>query len=1029
MNIPKASIQRGPALIVAIIVICVWGVIGYRDIPKREYPQVDFPACNIITIWPGASPEKIEQLISEKVEDAAGKAENVEKTTSWSRTGISIVFAHVDTDKLFLDKQKVWDDVKEEVDRVRDQMPEGIYFGPYVNDRFSQVKSMLISLSSDERPYTELLDYAESLSDELTYLDTVNRSEISGNTKEVIYLISNERFNEYGIHLFDVMRALSARNITMSGGILSLSDNEMIIEPSGEFTSLAEIGDVVINISPETGHTVYLRDLFTIKRGLEDPPDQLAHVNGKRAVLVDVEMKTGENIIRLGEQVEGMLHRARQTFPSDVDINLVVSQAEVVSEKLNEFSRNLYQGIILVLAVALLSIGIRPAIIMATAIPLSLLFTFGVLPVIGREMENMVITGLIVSLGMIVDNAVVITENIDRYIQMGYDKARAAWTGTQEVAVPMLSATATTVAAFGPLALIPGTVGEFIVSIPLAVIIALTASYVIAITVTPWMCSRVLVSKKVKQNPEEKNSNGHLSGWWGRIGRYYNTMIGFSLKRPKLVILAALLIFITALMLIPKLGVQFFPMAEKDIFLVEVWAPEGTNVNKTRQIVGRVENILKEEKKIENFVTYTGIGSPRIELGVMQQNLTPNYAMIWVKTHDWRETNDLVPIIRNKIRRNVVGARMEVKLLETGPPVGPPVSIEIQGEDVNILRRLSEQVQQLIAGQKGVFAIHDNFGTYAYKISGDFNEDEIKRMGLTNQEIALSLMANFSGLHVTNFREDDKAIPIKLKAANYLIDDFNDLAETRVRSSITKKEIAIKQVADISARPYVPVINHKNGKRTLKVNAFVEEGVLADNIIKNIWPDIEKMEKPEGYHLKVAGEFEEREKAFSRISRAFMIAVLLMLLVLMLNFNSVNKTLIIFSTIPLSLVGSVTGLFITGYPFGFTAFLGVVALSGIVVNNAIILIDFIDNRIKDGERPSFAIRNAGRLRMRPIFVTTATTMGGMLPLGLAGGPLFAPLAWVIIFGLAASAVLTLVVVPNLYYVLIGKKLEKIMAAG
>ena len=249
-----------------------------------------------------------------------------------------------------------------------------------------------------------------------------------------------------------------------------------------------------------------------------------------------------------------------------------------------------------------------------------------------------------------------------------------------------------------------------------------------------------------------------------------------------------------------------------------------------------------------------------------------------------------------------------------------------------------------------------------------------------------------------------------------------------MRSSITNKEIALKQVAKINAKPYVPVIRHKNGKRTLKVNAFVEEGVLADNIIKNIWPDIEKLKVPEGYHLKVAGEFEERAKAFSRISRAFMNAILLMLLVLMLNFNSFKKTLIIFSTIPLSLVGSVTGLFITGYPFGFMAFLGVVALSGIVVNNAIILIDFIDHRIEDGERPSFSIRNAGRLRMRPIFVTTATTMGGMLPLGLAGGPLFAPMAWVIIFGLATSAVLTLIVVPNLYYVLIGRKLEAAMAA-
>ena len=426
-------------------------------------------------------------------------------------------------------------------------------------------------------------------------------------------------------------------------------------------------------------------------------------------------------------------------------------------------------------------------------------------------------------------------------------------------------------------------------------------------------------------------------------------------------------------------------------------------------------------------MTYTGIGSPRIEIGVIQQNLTPNYAMIWVKTHDWHETNDLVPVIRDKVRRTVVGARVEVKLLETGPPVGAPVSIEIEGENIDILRRLSEQVQRLIAGQKGVFAIHDDFGTNAYKINGDFDEDEIKRIGLTNQEIALSLMANFSGLYVTDFREGDKTVPIKLKAADYLIDDFNDLAETRVRSSITNKEIALKQVAKINAKPYVPVIRHKNGKRTLKVNAFVEEGVLADNIIKNIWPDIEKLKVPEGYHLKVAGEFEERAKAFSRISRAFMNAILLMLLVLMLNFNSFKKTLIIFSTIPLSLVGSVTGLFITGYPFGFMAFLGVVALSGIVVNNAIILIDFIDHRIEDGERPSFSIRNAGRLRMRPIFVTTATTMGGMLPLGLAGGPLFAPMAWVIIFGLAASTVLTLIVVPNLYYVLIGRKLEKTMA--
>ncbi len=1020
-----------------LVAVLLWGVYGYLNMPKRKDPEFGRRYAVVICPWPGASAEKVEQLITRKIEEKIAQNSRIEKIESNSRTGVSVVNITMD-DKLF-ETDKEFDDIQLRLDSIKD-LPQGA--GPLrFNKDFADTAALMLTVASpklngeDKYSYRELDEFTDLIAKTLQGVPLVSRVTRTGVLDERIFLdYSQERLAATGLQPGLLENILNARNITLPGGVLEAGDKNLTIDPSGEFKSERELGDVLV-ASSSGGAPIYLRDIFEISRGYETPArflnfhtwrDERGEWRRSRAITVAVMMRSGEQIGRFGAAVNAALDSLKGRLPDDLILARVSDQAQQVSENVGLFMRSLAEAALLVVLVALIGFWHwRSAALVAAAIPVTLAMTFGMMHALRIDVQQMSVAALIISLGLLVDDPVVAGDAIKRELAAGHSSQVAAWLGPTKLARAIFYATITNIVAYLPLLMVSGGVGRFVYSLPVVIACSLVASRVVSMTFIPLFAYYLFRrGKKAERSLEERRQRG-FSGFYYRVGR-------FALDHRWMTLLASLVILVAGGLAATRLKLQFFPKDLSYLSYVDVWLPEDAPLATTNETASRAEAVIREvttkygaenpgkegrpREILQSLTTFAGGGGPRFWFSVAPEQQQLNYAQIVVEVKDKRDTKELIAPLQQALSASVAGARIDVRQLETGKPVGIPVSIRLSGDDIPGLRALAEQVKDIFRAIPEADRVRDDWGTESFRVDLQVNADRANLAGVSNLDVAASSAGGMSGLQVTSLREGDQQIPALIRLREAERARLSDVQNLYVYSMRNASKIPLRQVSTIDYRMETEKIRRRNQFRTITVSCMPVPGVLASQVVKAARERLDEFEKtlPPGYKMEIGGEHEDRRKSFGELGVVMIVIVLAIFVALVLQFRHAVKPLLVFSAIPFGVVGAVAALVVMGAPFGFMAFLGVASLIGVIVSHIIVLFDFVEEQREQGAALTEALLDAGVARLRPVMITVGATVFGLIPLAVNGGPLWEGLCYAQIGGLIVANYITKLLVPALY---------------
>ena len=1053
MNLPRFALDHRAVVVAFAGVLLAAGALNFATMSRREDPVITIREALIVTRWPGAPATRVEELITDPVEEIVVEIAEVDSIESTSLVGASIV--KVTTDDWVTDTDQVWDEVRAKVQSVHSKLPQSAS-PPFVFSDYGDVYPICFALyqspvPTDAQPYSprQLELFAENIEERLELLNDVARVDFWGVQPERIFVeVDSADWAKIGLTTRQLRSLFEARNIVEPGGELDTEQGRYAVNPTGEFESVRQMEDLVVSRFDGKA-PIRLGDLpITIDRRYEEPPQSLCRFTSPSAphrsgLIIGVSMKAGRNVVQLSEAVNAAIKELQQTaLPPDIALARVNDLPRQVNSRILGFRNNLFQGIVIVLGVALLIMGWRPALIMATAVPLSMIIAFAIVPRLGIELEQFSIASLIIALGMVVDNAIVISDNAHRLIREGVPKREAIIHGTQELAIPILTSTLTTIAAFLPMLTIVGNVGEYVASLPVVVAATLVCSFLVAMLVTPIMCAWLLTPPK-ETDPRE----GRFGDWFtSRLPGFlrgnkssattptvplYDRVIGWALTHQWTVLGTVMALLLASLALIPVIGSQFFPGGSRDQFFIKIWLSEGSTIAATSRVAEEVEQILVAEspaevdgdviQRLANAASFVGTGGPRLMLTMEPEYPYPYYALIVVNVTDAAFTDPYAIQVREKVRA-IPDARVTVEKFMLGPPIRNPVEFRLSGPDHDLIRSTAQQMISVFKETEGTELPISDWGGEGYYAEVKIDSDAANLAGVANLDVALTTKTVLSGAQLTIYREGDHLVPVMLRTLREKREDLSDLSGIFVSGKDGK--VPLNSIATVVPTWEPAAIARKDNVPTVTVGSRVTEGELANSVAARVKPRLEELVSrlPAAHRLEQGGEYEETMKAQVQVVRAVLIACLLIYLVLIVQYNSFLKPFVILFTVPLALIGVLVGLYVTGWAMGFMANLGILALIGIVINNAIILIDFIESRVADGQELHDAVIEAGRLRMKPIVLTSLTTVGGLLPLSLFGGALWAPMTNGMIFGLIFSTALTLIVVPTIY-VLFAERLS------
>lgn len=1015
---PRFAVSYRAVSSIAIMLCVYLGISSYMKLPKRDMPEIPVPVAQVITYYPGASARNVETLVTKKLEQSFSEIEGVESVSSTSKPGVSVITVQL---VYGTPTQKAWSRLRNKVDEIKTKLPSGIQ-GPNVNDTFSDTAAVTLAIYGKQLSYRQLEDYSKNIRDRLKRISSVGKIEIAGQQKEVIYLFAKRKLASKHIpNFWRVSGSLRSANILYPGAEVLPGDLKVKLQTSGQIRSIAELKKIVLNRNPKTGQVIRVEDLFTVKRTYQRPK-ALIRYNGQKALVLAISMRARKNVIIMGQKIRKELALMRSGLPKNLKIATISDQPTLVQNSIWNFMSNLLQAIGIVLFVAMLFMGVRSGLIMATAIPLSILLGFTLMNWIGWDIQQISIAGLIIALGMLVDNAIVITDNIYSKMQDGLAPLEASWRGASEIASPVLMSTLTTLAVFFPLAMMPSISGDFIKSIPVVVGIVLVSSFIVAMTVTPLMSFYLL---KLKPSDTTENST-ETKGFFAQT---YLSTLKTALQKPKSVLGLAGIAFLIAMLGFGLIGKEFFPKAERDMFVIDVWLPEGFSLKATNRITRRIEQQLKKDKDIHYTASFIGQGAPRFDSGIQPEARSSNYAQVVIRTRSAEVTPTLANKYQKLFAKTVTQARVTVKEFQRGPSAAAPVQLRIYGDDLLVLRSLANQIKKRLLDIKGTYDVKDTAGYQVLNMNINVLSYRASLVGLDNLTIAKVLKTWLEGYDAGSIIDGDYTIPITLRGKTFLQKQLGLFQNAAIPIAAEKTNANASLLAISSMKPHWDDarIDRRNNQRYVVVSSQVD-GVLASSVLSQMRPFLSKMNRPVGYRIELAGEEEKRSEGFADLGNAMVLGIFLLIFLLVLQFNSYRHMMIILGTLPLSMIGAILGLLVTGNAFGFMAFLGVISLCGVVVNNALILLDFIQVRIREGSDYRTALQEAGVRRMRPIVLTTLTTVGGLIPLLLTGGAMWTPMAAVLIFGLLTSTLLTLLVVPCMYILLIGDREQKALQA-
>ncbi len=1024
MNPIRGSLRYPQVTIVLTAMLFITGLIALFTMPRREDPKITIRTGLVSAIYPGATTAQVEDQVTHKIEERLFRFSEVRRAKTFSTTRNGVVIVNVELNESVKDADVFWSKLRLEMAQLKPELPEGVQ-GPVVDSDFGDTVAVLIGVHANNYDYRELKDDAQRIEAAVRALPAVSKIQRIGDQKEQIVISeSQQKLSQYGVNPQHVIQALQGRGTVQYAGRVPSEGSEVVLNASGRFASEDEIKNLMVDLTP-AGIPVYLKDLATVERVYEDPSEYV-RINGQKTILLAVEMHEGNNIVTFGHELQTTLNRIQQTLPPDVQLDLIANQPRIVSERIMDFFREFGIAIIAVILVTMLLLPMRVALVASVAIPVTVSITFALLNLVGVELHQVSIAALIVVLGMVVDDAIVIADNYVELLDHNVPNDEAAWRCASEMAVPVLTATVTIIASFAPLLLITGSTGEFIRALPITVSIALATSFFVAMFLTPltahFFIRRGLHDHSADAAPKKLTTIDHMQ-------RIYNNIITWAMANRRLVLITGVVMFFVGLGILQFVKHQFFPSAERDQFVMDIWMPEGSRIEATDAAVRQIEQVVRQEPMVKNASSFLGSGAPRFYYDISPQPPAENYAQILVNTASVSQTPKIVEKLRKQLPGVVPEATVFVKELQQGNDMEAPVEVRISGDDDTVLRSLAGQVDNILRNTPGASYIHTDWHEAQLQTQVRLNDEVANRLGFTNANIAQQLAIGFEGAPVATFWEGDRDVDITLRLAQAERQNFQNVADAYVQSPTTGVSTPLRSMATLTPEWQSGRIVHRNGVRTITVRSFADNGYLPSQVLASAKKQVARMSLPDGYHIEYGGEEESQNETSGEMDQALMISLVLIFLVLLIQFRTLADPLIVMAAFPLALPGAALGLLITGNPFGFTAFIGIISLGGLVVRNSIILIDAIYERMKAGTPLVQAAMEAGERRLRPIFLTTMAAAVGVTPMILSGSSLWSPLASVIAFGLLVSMFFTLIAIPVLFVAVHSRKAKKSAAAA
>ena len=1017
---PIKGILRFPVVSLVFTALFVaLGLHAFLDMPRTEDPSITIRIGLVLAQYPGATAEQVEEQVTRPIEKHIFKFPEVrkDKTFSTSSHGLSII--NVELEDSVTDADAFWAKLRHELIVVRNtEMPDGVR-GPIVNSDFGDTVAMLIAVHGKRYGYRELRDHVDRIQDELRKIRDIGKMAVYGQQAEQVWVTTSlARLSQYVTDPMQAIRALQQRNvITGSGGVDAGSDY-VPLRASGAFDSEQEVKDVLVTVT-RGGEPVYVRDFAAVERRYLDPTFLVRH-NGEPAILLSVEMQKDKNIVHLGESIAEVFRRLETILPPDLSLDLIADQPSVVKKRIGSLSREIMLAIGSVILVTIILLPVRVAVIAALAIPVTLLTTLGLMNAFGIELHQVSIAALIVVLGIVVDDAIVIADNYVELLDNGVPRSEAAWRSASDIVVPVFTATVTIICSFLPLLILPGSSGEFIEALPQTVAIALTVSFVVALMLTPILCRffirRGLKTAKAGDDTGKKKKHG---SFLDLLQRGYGQTIVVLMRHKGLAVIIGIGAVVLGVWLMKFVPRQFFPTAERNQFVIDVWMRQGTRIEATDAAVRRIEACLAEQKDVVQYSSFIGQSAPRFYYNVNPQQPDAAYAQLVVMNRDERQTPAMVAELGTLLAGAVPEAMVVVKELQQGNIMEAPVEVRISGDSIDELKSLGDEVRAIVSAEPEALYVHRDWYNDTFMVDLNIDNELANRLGLTNASVARTLAGAFDGLPVSVFWEGDRPITIVLRLDGGERASFASVGNTYVTSPVTHASVPVRAIGSLSPGWESGRIVRRNGVRTITVRAFTKQGFYASALLGKVRPKIDAITLPVGYQIDYGGEKQNQDETFPEMLKALGISLLAIFIVLLLQFRNLSDPLVVMASISLMVPGGVVGLILTGNAFGFTAFMGFISLCGIVVRNAIILVEYIREKMAEGHPLEQAAIEAGQRRLRPIFLTSMAAAVGVTPMILSGSSLWSPLASVIAMGLIASMFFTLLVVPAIY-VLIHK---------
>jgi multidrug efflux pump len=990
----EALLSRSRLVLLATAALLVAGLVSYQSLPRREDPELSFAGCTVLVPYPGALPEQVEDVVTVPLEKRILGLRGLKEVTSTSAYGRAVLALEFHEN---VDSEQLVQEVREVLEATRAEFPDEVET-PELSRWKSQTVAFLLAVSG-AHPWAQLEHYVRLLARELEVLDEVERVEIDGiPSRQMLVELDPARLLASGITVSDVIGSLGAAHIALPGGRMGVGRRDLVVSMPWRFEKPEEVADTGISVTG--GGTVRLAEVASVRLAYADDCERV-RLNGKHAAALNVWLTPDANPVVAGKRIREVLGRA--LLPSDLTVEVIHDQGGSVARRLDVFQGNLVVGALLVVLLTAVIMGARMALVVSVAVPVAVASALTLMAANGMSLDQISLASLVLVLGMLVDNAIVVVENAQRHLNMRKSRRRAVDQGTREVLGPIASSTLTTCIAFVPLLLMSGHTGEFIRGIPLTVMFAIGSSLLVAMTVSPVLSNRLLRAGRTTMGRESP------------LARTYGVLLQTALRRPGLVLAAAGAAALLSAAAIPRLGLQFFPKAEKDLLVVDIDCPPGTSLEGTESVARLVGQSIRETSGVRSTLTYVGWNGPHIYYNLnFMRSTSPWTAQLLVRTTSARVARELAGTLSGRLAA-VAGADVRVSELEQGPPVGAPVSVSVKGDDLEVLDTVAERIEDVLARVPGVTGVHRSSRSRLPELHLTLDRGKAGRLGVPPSAAGTAVRVALAGASVADIQRDDGEVDLVVRFPEDIRNDPDLIRHLYVRSAHGTL-VPLENLVETRLAGALDEIVREDGIRTVTVRSNVV-GRLPGQVMDDAARVLASMAVPSGVLLEVGGETAERDESFASLGRVMAIAILLIYTVLVGQFDSFKQPLAVLLAIPLSIVGGVVGLALTGYPFGFMAFLGVVSLTGVVVNDSIVLVSHFNLLRGRGAAMRQAVTDGCRIRMRPVLLTTVTTIGGLLPLALRGGSLWGPMAWVVIFGLGGATVLTLVVVPCLYLLL------------